>query len=236
MHNVSIIIPFFNEQNRILKSLKILKNYLIKNPKTEVILVNDGSTDLTNKFICKFKNKYKNKLKIKYIYYKKNIGKGYAIKKGILNSKNNWILICDADMSVLPNQLNIWFKKKFINNNNTAYFGSRSHKYSKISSTFLRELLGVFFKILIKILFGIKIKDTQCGFKLFNSKYIKSIIKNLKSYRFSFDVELVLLLKKKNISIKELPLMWNHKEGSRLNIILDTPKMFFDIIKIKLNS
>ena len=114
LNNLSIIIPFYNEQHRLLESLKTLNNYFIKKNNIEMIFVNDGSSDKSDLIICKFIKKYKKIFKIKYIKYKKNIGKGFAIKKGILNSKKEWMLICDADMSVNPNQIDKWVKKNYI--------------------------------------------------------------------------------------------------------------------------
>ena len=219
LNSLSIVIPFYNEQHRLLASLKTLKSYLVTKKNIEIIFVNDGSTDKSDLIICKFIKKYKKLFKIKYIKYKKNIGKGFAIKKGILNSKKDWIMICDADMSVNPNQIEKWFKKKYIKYENIAYFGSRNHSQSKIKTSILRKFLGLLFNFVIYSLFRIQIKDTQCGFKLFNRIYALNIFKKLTSYRFSFDVELVILLKKNNIAIKELPIEWVHKKGSKLNII-----------------
>ncbi len=235
MDNISLIIPLYNEENRIKKNLKIIQNFL-KRKNIEIIFVNDGSDDGSEKIIKRFISKNKNKKLIQYISYKKNVGKGYALKKGVLNSKKKWILICDVDMSVQPNQIDIWNKKKYILKDNEAYFASRKHSLSKIETSFVRKLLGVIFNLIIFFLFGIKIKDTQCGFKLFNRNYAKSIFGKISSYRFSFDVELVLLLKKKKINIRELPVNWIHKSGSKLNIFYDMPLMLYDLLKIKFKN
>jgi len=238
VYNLSIIIPIFNEQLRLKSCLTILKKFVEKKPKKkiEIIFVNDGSTDNSSELIRKFISKNNKICNFKYINYKKNIGKGYAIKMGVLNSIYTWILICDADMSVKPDQFDIWFKKKYINNKNTSYYGSRNHKNSKIKTLFIRRLLGSFFKILIRIIFRLDLADTQCGFKVFHKNYSYKIFKKISSNRFAFDIELTLLLKKNNISIKELPLKWEHRDGSKLNIFIDMPKMLFDILIIKLKN
>ncbi len=238
MYDLSIIIPIFNEQHRLESCFVILKKFIEKKSKKkiEIVFVNDGSTDKSGDLINKFINKNKKICKFKYINYKKNIGKGYAIKKGVLSSSNSWILICDADMSVKPDQFDIWFKKNNIINKNTAYYGSRNHKNSKIKTLFIRRFLGLFFKILIRITFNLNLKDTQCGFKAFNKNYAYKIFKKLTSNRFAFDIELTLLLKKNKILIKELPLKWEHRDGSKLNIFIDMPKMFFDILSIKIKN
>tara|TARA_B100000989_G_scaffold167908_1_gene125600 strand:- start:1777 stop:2481 length:705 start_codon:yes stop_codon:yes gene_type:complete len=232
--NISLIIPLYNEESRIKKNLSFIQNFL-KKKNIEVIFVNDGSSDNSEKIIKKFISK-NNKKFIKYLSYKQNVGKGYAIKKGVLSSKKRWILICDLDMSVQPSQINIWYKKKYILKKNEAYFASRKHTLSKIKTSFVRKLLGVLFNLIIFSLFGIRIKDTQCGFKLFHKDYAKSVFRKISSYRFSFDVELVLLLKEKNIKIKELPVNWIHKSGSKLNIFYDMPLMFYDLLKIRFKN
>ena len=234
MDNISLIIPLYNEENRIKKNLSFIQNFL-KKKNIEVIFVNDGSSDNSEKIIKKFISK-NNKKFIKYLSYKQNVGKGYAIKKGVLSSKKKWILICDLDMSVQPSQIDIWYKKKYILKKNEAYFASRKHTLSKIKTSFVRKLLGVIFNLIIFSLFGIRIKDTQCGFKLFHKDYAKSVFRKISSYRFSFDVELVLLLKEKNIKIKELPVNWIHKSGSKLNIFYDMPLMFYDLLKIRFKN
>ena len=236
MDNISLIIPLYNEEKRLKNSFKVIKNFLFKKKNTEVIFVNDGSNDKSAKIIKNFIRKFHKKKLIKYISYKKNIGKGYAIKKGVLKSKKKWILICDLDMSVKPDQINNWNKKKFIKSNKEAYFASRKHSLSKIKTSIIREFLGKIFNLIIYNLLNIDIRDTQCGFKLFNKNYAKFIFRKITSYRFSFDVELVLLLKKNDINIIELPVSWIHKSGSKLSIFYDMPLMFYDILKIKFKN
>ena len=112
MLNVSIIIPLYNEEKRIKKNLPALNIFLKKNKskKVELIFVSDGSLDNTNKIIEKYVNENSKKFKLNFIKYKKNIGKGFAVKSGVLAAKNKWILICDADLSVHPNQFITWKK------------------------------------------------------------------------------------------------------------------------------
>ena len=162
-----------------------------------------------------------------------NIRKGFAVKSGVLAAKNKWILICDADLSVHPNQFITWKENNFLISKNYAFFGSRDHEKSIIYASRLRVILGYFFKKIIRFFFAIDLKDTQCGFKVFNRFYSKKIFRNIKSYRFAFDVELTLLLKKNGIKIIELPLRWTHKEGSKLSLLRDMPLMLLDLIIIK---
>ena len=238
MYNLSIIIPLYNEEKRLSQSLKKLEKFTKQNrkKKIEIIFVSDGSTDKTNKIISLFIKEKKKIIKSFLIKYKKNVGKGYAIKKGILNSKKEWVLICDADMSVNPNQFNIWYYDKKIIDKNEAYFGSRRHKKSHVKTSIIRKSLGLLFIIFIRLLFLIKLKDSQCGFKVFHRSYALKIFKKISSYRFAFDVELIILLKKFKIKIVELPLKWVHKDGSKLNLFYDMPKMIYDLIIIRLKN
>ncbi len=232
---MSIIIPLYNEEERLKKNLPAIDIFLKKNKskKVELLFVSDGSTDNTNKIIENFINKNSKKFKLNFIKYKKNIGKGFAVKSGVLAAKNEWILICDADLSVHPNQFITWKKNNFLISKNYAFFGSRDHEKSIIYASRVRVILGYFFKKIIRFFFSIELKDTQCGFKVFNRFYSKKIFRNIESYRFAFDVELTLLLKKNDIKIVELPLRWTHKEGSKLSLLRDMPLMLLDLIIIK---
>ena len=233
MYNLSIILPVFNEEVRLKTTISILEKFLklSKKNKIELIFVSDGSKDKTNDIISNFIDSKRHNITL--IKYKNNIGKGYAVKKGILKSKNQWILLCDADLSVHPNQFNKWFDNQMITSSKCAYYGSREHKHSRVKASVTRLILGFFFRRLIKFLFKINLSDTQCGFKVFHQSYAKKIFKKMRSYRFSFDVELTVLLKKNKIKVIELPLKWVHKSGSKLSIIKDIPKMLFDLLRIK---
>ena len=233
MYNLSIILPVFNEEVRLKTTISILEKFLklSKKNKIELIFVSDGSKDKTNDIISNFIDSKRHNITL--IKYKNNIGKGYAVKKGILRAKNQWILLCDADLSVHPNQFNKWFDNQMITSSKCAYYGSREHKHSRVKASVTRLILGFFFRRLIKFLFKINLSDTQCGFKVFHQSYAKKIFKKMRSYRFSFDVELTVLLKKNKIKVIELPLKWVHKSGSKLSIIKDIPKMLFDLLRIK---
>ena len=234
----SIIIPLYNEEIRLDYCLDIIEKFLKKNTNFffEIIFVNDGSIDQSKNKILKFINKNKKKFfnaKIKLISYTKNVGKGYAIKKGILISKSKWILTCDLDMSVLPEQYLAWKKRKLIKGTNCAYIASRTHKNSKIKSKFIRRRLGGILKLILFNFFSLKISDTQCGFKVFHSCYVKKIFNKIKCYGYAFDVETMLLLKNSNIKIIELPISWVHRSGSKVRLIKDSINFFLDLLILK---
>ena len=230
INSLSVVIPIFNEEKRLIKSLIIIKKF-IKNKKIEIIFVNDGSTDLSQKIIEKF---IKSNDKTTIINLKKNIGKGGALKAGIKRAKNQWILTLDIDLSVPIKEILLWQKKKYIDNENFIYFGSRSNNESKVRSKIYRNIFGKILSILINLLLNIKISDTQCGFKLYKYNVAKKLFSKVTRTGYEHDIELTLLARDNNIAIKELPVTWTHKNGSKVNLLIDSIKVLWGIIIFKI--
>ena len=238
INSLSIIFPIFNESQRLHLAIQDIKKFNEKKriKKLEYIFVDDGSKDNSLQILAAFikKNKKRN-INYKVLKIKNNTGKGNALKNGVKFCKNDWILTLDSDISVSISQINNWKKKKFLDKKNTIFFGSRNLHDSKMKYKLYRKILGILFSSFVNISFSINLKDTQCGFKLYRRKEAKLIFKNLKDQGFAHDIELILLAKKYNISITELPVNWTHRDNSKLNIFLDTFKMFYNLIKIKIN-
>ena len=238
--SLSIVFPVFNEELRLKSGFNHILSFLKKkkNFKIEIIFVDDGSKDnsfeLINKFIEDFKNlKKNNKVNFQVIKSKKNLGKGSALKLGVKKAKYDWILTTDVDMSVSLFQICDWLKKKYINKKYFVYFGSRKHEKSIVELNYIREKLGSVMNLLTSIILNIKIKDTQCGYKLYKKSIAKPIFFKIKDYGFNHDLEIILLLKNKNIEIKKLPVKWEHKDNSRLNIFWDPIKMLIGIFLMR---
>ena len=237
IRSISIIFPLYNEIKRIEMSLIKIEKFLINNNfnNIEIILVNDGSTDATQKIIYKFINNSKLKNLFKILILKKNRGKGYALKAGIKIASNDWILTTDIDHSVPLKQINKW-NSTFIKKNKFVYFGSRTHPKSQVKKDLMRNLLGYFFVKLTYIIFDINISDTQCGFKLYKKKVAKKLFSNLQEFGYVHDVEIAHNCLINNIQITELPVKWKHKKFGKINILVDPFIMFISllILKIKL--
>ena len=238
--SLSIIFPVFNEELRLKSSFNHIISFLKKKKKfkVEIIFADDGSQDnsynLINKFIKSFKpNK---KIKIKVVKLKINLGKGGALKLGVKYAKHNWILTTDIDMSVSLFQFIDWANKKLINEKYFVYFGSRRHEKSIVKKKVYRNMLGNIMRLLVFTILNIKIKDTQCGFKLYKKQVAKLIFSKLSRFGFDHDLEIVLLLKSKHIRIKELPVKWVHKNNSSLNILWEPIKMFLGIFLLKFRN
>ena len=238
--SLSIIFPLYNEEIRLKKSLAKIKKIFFKLQirEIEIILVNDGSLDNSHLIIKNFIQNLNQKEKnlIRYIRYSKNMGKGYACKRGVQVARKSWILICDIDFSADPLEILDWSKKNFLTSNKECYFGSRNLINSKIKYKIYRRILGKIFSKFRKLLFNINIVDTQCGFKLYPKKIAKKVFSKINQNGYIFDVEVCMVLKKLDIKVKELPIKWEHIGNSKLNIFTDGIIMVFDLIKLRLSK
>lgn len=238
INSLSIIFPIFNEEKRLKNGLKHIKKFILdnRNKKIQIIIVNDGSFDNTKKILSEFKNNFitKYNFRLNIINLKKNIGKGGAISEGLKYAVNKFSLTADIDMSVSLNQIKIW-ENKFLNTNfnNKVFFGSRAHNSSKVKTKIFRQMMGFLMRLIINIMLNITIKDTQCGFKLYPTPIAKKVFNRLTRPRFEHDIEIVLRLKKRKIKIFELPVIWNHKNLSKVSLFIDPVKMFFGLILLK---
>lgn len=234
---LSIIIPVYNEQNRISNTIKKTIDYFSKkNFNFEIIIVNDGSTDNTisvvKRNIKELKNNLKND-KISILNNKINKGKGFSVRRGAIASKGQFVLFTDADLSTPIEE----FEKlsSCLKNGYNIAIGSRGLKDSKIiiRQNKIRESMGKFFNILVRIITNLNYKDTQCGFKCFDRKSINLISPHLKINGFSFDVEILYLAKKLGLKVSEIPIKWINNSNSKVSTIRSPINMFIDLLKIK---
>ena len=235
--SLSIIFPLYNEEKRLNKLFEEIKKFnFLKKKNIEFIFVNDGSNDNSNLLIKKFINKYNKKINLKLVSYNTNRGKGYALKKGVAKAKYQWIITTDIDLSVKLEQLKIWIKKKLISHKTQVYFGSRLLKRSIVDAKNNRKIIGFIFNVFLRLILNsniLSIKDTQCGFKLYKKNIAKKVFSKITEEGYIHDVEILILLKKKKIFIKELPVKWEHKSGSKINLFTDSLIMLKNIIRLK---
>ena len=234
---LSVILPLYNEEKR-LNNLFIKINqfkFLDKN-KIEFIFVDDGSNDNSYLLIKNFINRNKKKIDLKLISYKSNKGKGFALKKGVAKAKHDWIITVDIDLSVRLEQIKIWLKKNLISKKLRVYFGSRLINGSKVKAKKNRRFIGFIFNIILRKILNsdlLNIKDTQCGYKLYEKNIAKKIFKRLTENGYIHDVEILILLKKSKILVKELPVEWCHKHGSKINLFIDSLVMLKNLFILK---
>ena len=233
---ISIVFPAYNESQRIHLLKEGLRNY--QNPHQliqEIILVDDGSTDDTLKFLKEIQEEFQ-QYSIKIIQVKPNQGKGNAIKAGVLAASQAWVLCNDVDLSYSMEQIDQWEDTFNINLNqeNTVYFGSRElgKKNNEMELFLHRIVIGRIYSLFIRLVTGITVRDTQCGYKLYSKDVAQKIFPQVQEKRFAFDVEVHYLLKNEKVNIHLLPVKCIDIEGSKVNLIRDSWQMFRALFRI----
>lgn len=227
---LSVVIPAYNEALRLPDTLNSIFNYFdTKDYNFEVIVVDDGSKDNTVDVVKSNKN-YSDSLKV--ISQPRNKGKGAAVRKGFAEAAGELIIFNDADGSSPIEEIEKLIEK--IQNGYDVAIGSRALKTSDVDDLWYRRIMGITFNTLIGIFVIYDFKDTQCGFKLFKRDCAKNIFNQLHLNGFSFDVEILFLAKKLGYKIAEVPISWHCVAGSKINLFVDSPLMFMDILKIRL--
>ena len=219
---ISFIIPIYNEGNILRKNLIRLNTHLSNFLQYyEIICVNDGSSDNSQEILSDLKF-------LKSIKHKKNQGKGSAILTGINNANFDLIFFMDADLSTDINHIKEFIK---IKNNNDLVIGDRSDSKKIFAKQPLyRVIIGKFCNFLFRFLFGLKIRDTQCGFKIFDKKLIKT--NEFICSKYLFDLELILNFHKKNLKIYSYKVIWRNNINSKLKIFKDLPHFVYELLKL----
>lgn len=238
---LTFVVPCYNESDR----LQIAKEnftdfFLDSDMPSNVVFVNDGSTDDTEKKLYKISKEINVSVDdevARVISYKKNRGKGYALKTGIDTVTTDWVLTIDADMAAKPQEILSWKKNKYIDlhPDHTIYIGSREKGFDQhmVKSKFVRRKLGLAFSFFTQTLTGLPFRDTQCGFKLYPTSIAREVFNELEDYGFAHDVEVLVKLQQMGITITSLPLHWQHVSGSKVNVFKDSIKMLHTVVKVR---
>lgn len=232
MKDISIIIPCYNEGFKLNSNIQKIVEYLgTIHPliTKEIVLVNDGSTDNTNEIINIIANKIHD---VKTVSYEKNRGKGYAIKMGMQKSEAEWLIFMDADLSTDLSALSEVLLQK---ENADFIIGSRRFEESILvkEQGAMRKIVGSCCSILTNIIIPLGIKDTQCGFKAIKAECAKVLIEKQKVERFAFDVEYLYICKLRGLVIKEIPVIWENDEDSKVTVFNSSIDFFKDLICIR---
>lgn len=229
---LSVIIPTYNEERRIARTLASINDYLKRQEyDSEIIVVDGGSRDKTCDIVIEKQKSIKNLRLFKI----KGLGKGHAVREGMLAAKGLFRIFTDADNSTTIDQVEkMWpeFEKGY-----DIVIGSRDVKGAVLepAQPFFRRLTGILFKIYRKLIVGLwDIQDTQCGFKGFSARAASDVFSRAKINRFSFDPEILLIGRKLGYRIKEVPVRWSNSPESTVNFS-SMINMAFDILKIRWN-
>ncbi len=235
--NLSIVLPAFDEEQRLGGSIEKILTYLDANQiDAELIVVDDGSADRTADVARDSAAKFPS-ITTNVIRYEKNRGKGYAVNVGLQAANGEIALFSDADLSTPIEEMH-----KLIdpirNGDFDVTFGSRAIDRSLIGThqPWRREQGGRVMNLIIKTMSGLKFYDTQCGFKAFNMSKFRPLLELMTIDRFGFDVEFLYVAKHNGLRLDEIPVRWNDVAGSKVNVLRDTRRMITELIQIRRNA
>ena len=227
---LSIVIPAFNEQDRLGDTLdRILLFVGNQEIHHEIIVVDDGSSDQTLQIARSFEGQGVRALGLAF-----NQGKGAALQRGVLESLGRRVLVTDADLSTPIEDFNTLEPHL---ERSPVVFGSRAVRDSRVTrrQPLYRDLMGKTFNKLIRLAGIHGINDTQCGFKLLQGEVARDLFSRLITPGFAYDVELTWVARKLGYEVLEVGVRWENSPSSRVHPLLDPPKMLWEILRFRLH-
>ena len=217
--SISIVVPAYNENSRLPDTLRRMDAYFAASTWDfhEILIVDDGSTDATFETASAFARENST---LRVLKNPGNRGKGYSVRHGMQEAKGEWRLFSDADLSAPIDELDkLWAAVE--QSDVKVAIGSRALDPSLIGihQPGIRESAGRFFNLVMRVAVGLPIADTQCGFKLFHKDAAEVIFPRQRLERFGFDVEVLYIAKKHGFRISEIPVRWNHADGSKVGML-----------------
>lgn len=230
---LSVVIPCLNEENRLGSTLEKVAAFLrTKEYRWQVLIVDDGSTDRT----VDVPARYMTAEECVVLKNDGNRGKGYSVRRGVLEAAGEFVLISDADLSTPIQEWDRFLPH--LEAGCDVVIGSRSLPDSNVvkRQAWYRQGMGRAFNKIIRFLVIDDFVDTQCGFKAFRRSTGAPLFKKMRIDHFCFDVEMLFLAKKAGLKVLELPVEWHNSEDSRVRILQDSSKMLKDAIRIRWND
>ena len=232
--DLSVIIPAYNEEQRLPKALDRIGTYMrARSWRSEIIVVDDGSSDATAKLVESYQDKYSG---LRLVSNGRNRGKGFSVRHGILEARGEIVLFTDADLSTPieeADKLLVALREKQFD----AAIGSRALDRSliEIHQSAFREKAGILFNLLVRRITGIDFSDTQCGFKAFRRERAGILFKQQRIERFGFDPEILFLAKRHGLRVAEIPVRWLHDSATKVHVVADGIRMFLELLLVRWN-
>lgn len=230
---LSVIIPAYNEELRLAESLPVVLDYLRAQSYTwEVLVVDDGSRDGTSRVA----EEIGQGSACRVIRNEPNRGKGYSIRRGMLEARGQYRLFSDADLSTPIEELEKFWPQ--VEAGYDVVIGSRAVEGSQlvVRQAFYRELMGRVFNLLVRVMLVGGIRDTQCGFKLFTARAAEKVFREQSLEGFAFDVEILVLARRHGFRIREVPVRWINSPATKVSALRDSVRMFADLVRIRLRT
>jgi len=229
---VSVIIPAYNEEQRLPKGLQQIFDWLKRRElDAEVIVVDDGSTDSTAAVVTDWSQRFP---ALRLVSNGQNLGKGESVRRGMLAACGRFALFTDADLSAPIEEAE---KLLAALPRYDIAIGSRSVDRSliEIHQSRRREFAGRLFNRLVRMVTGLPFQDTQCGFKAFARERSQIVFEKQRIKGFGFDPEILYLARRHSLRTVEIPVRWAHDAGTRVRILHDSLRMFRDLLSIRYN-
>lgn len=230
----SIVLPAYNESERIATTLQKIFAHAENNAwRFEVIVVNDGSSDETASLVRQYAIQHSN---LKLLENHRNRGKGYSVRNGMMQARGDILLFSDADLSSPIVEAEKLFTA--INSGADLAIGSRwlDTELQIQRQPFYRQLFGRIFNAVLRVVLGLKFKDTQCGFKAVTREAAGYLFPLQRIERWGFDPELLYLAGRFRLRVREVPVEWSHREGTRIKPVRDGVRMFVEVLRIRWNA
>jgi dolichyl-phosphate beta-glucosyltransferase len=229
--DLSVVIPAYNEESRIEPTVREIVEYCRAQARNfELILVDDGSRDGTTALGRLLSVEFP---ELRLIRLAANRGKGYAVRTGIVNAIGRLVLFTDADGSTPIGELSRL--EDALAEGADVAVGSRALRAEgiEVQAKLYRHLIGRTFHRMVEKLADAGVKDTQCGFKLFRSAVAQDLFSRMRMNGFSFDVEVLLMARRRGYRVVEVPVNWVHRPGSKVSLAWDSARMAADLLRIR---
>ncbi len=229
---LSMVIPAYNEGLRIGRTLEEVHHYLdTRNFPCELIIVDDGSRDETPELLDRFRERRPG---VRVLRHEPNRGKGFSVRRGVLEARGQFVLFTDADLSAPIEETNKLLAAVESTGADAAV-GSRAlnRRLIGIRQPWRREFAGRVFNLLVRMFTGLKIRDTQCGFKLFRRTSTRRAFELQHVTGFGFDPELLFLIERLGGRIVEVPVRWNDNPATRVRFLHDSMQMLFELFALR---
>jgi len=230
---LSIVIPAYNEELRLLNTLEQIAAYArATRRETEILVVNDGSGDQTAAVAEGFRSKFP---ALRVLSNEVNRGKGYSVRRGMLEASGNIVLFTDADLSAPIEEAD---KLLAALETHDIAIGSRALDRRLIFArqSRFREIAGIIFNAIVRACLRLPFVDTQCGFKAFHRQRCRVIFEQQRIERFGFDPELLYLARHHGLKAVEIPVRWGHSPATKVSMLRDSLQMFLDVFVIRWNA
>lgn len=235
---LSVVIPAYNEEARLGPTLERILSYLTsRHLPAEILVVDDGSRDATAQVAAAAAARPSGCCTTRLLCNERNRGKGYSVRRGMLEAQGSYALLTDADLSA-PIEEMPKLERYVMEGPFDIAMGSRDVEGSQVEvhQSRLREGSGKIYNRLMRLVTGLPYGDTQCGFKLFDMRRCRDIFRKQRIEDFGFDVEIIYLARKWGLSVKEVPVVWRHVPGSRVRFVPDAVQMALDLVRIRRND